>query len=328
MKKTEIMQARMRLYRDIRAFFAARGVAEVETPMLSPYGSTDVHIDSFSTKWGLGEGVQSLYLHTSPEFAMKCLLADGFGDCFQLGKVFRNEASGRNHRPEFTLLEWYRIGFDLTALMAEVAELAQAILAPSAHLPVEYLSYAEAFAPLGINPHTDDLTTLKKRTKALSGYLPHLDDDRDQWLDFLLVTQIEPRLGKNKEKNKEKDKLTFLTHYPASMSALARTTRDADGNAVAERFELYYRGIELANGFDELTDADEQLARFTADNAVRKTLGKPEIPHDRDLIADLRRGVPHCSGVAIGVDRLLMLALGETSLDAVTVFSAPIGSRD
>lgn len=309
-----IMQARMCLYRQIRTFFEARDVTEVETPLLSPYGSTDVHIDSFVTQWG----PRSLYLHTSPEFAMKCLLADGFGDCFQFGKVFRNEEAGRNHRPEFTLLEWYRLGFDLTALMAEVAELVYALMPATAQLPVEYLRYATAFSHIGIQPHTDDLSMLKRQTEVLSGYLPNLSDDRDEWLDFLLVTHIEPQLGQ--------DRLTFLTHYPASMSALAKTSTDAEGNTVAERFELYFQGIELANGFNELTDADEQLARFSADNADRKALGKPEIPYDKALIDALRQGMPACSGVAVGIDRLLMLAMGKTTLDSVMVFPAPFQS--
>lgn len=303
------MQARMTLYRHIRAFFDARGVAEVETPMLSPFGSTDVHIDSFMTDWN----GSPLYLHTSPEFAMKRLLADGFGDCFQLGKVFRHEPSSRRHRPEFTMLEWYRVGFTMHDLIAEVAELLQPLLphdAPS----VQHSTYAQAFAAIGVNPHQDTVDTLKHVAQAQLGYTPNLADKRDEWLDFLLVTLIEPQLGRSAD---GQPCLTFLTHYPASMAALAKTQINDQGDTVAERFELYYQGIELANGFHELTDADEQLARFADDNRQRRALGKPEIPHDTMLIAALQRGLPDCSGVAVGIDRVLMLSLKQNDLASV-----------
>lgn len=314
MKKTKtIMQARMQMYRQIRDFFDNRAVCEVETPILSPYGSTDVHIDSFTTQWA-GE---NLYLHTSPEFAMKCLLSEGIGDCFQIAKVFRNESAGRNHRPEFTLLEWYRIGFNLQNLMDEVAELVQSLSPRFAGLSVEQRTYSQVFQAIGVDAHNDDIATLKIKTQKLCGYLPNLDDKRDEWLDFLLVTQIEKTLGQGR--------LTFLTHYPASMAALARHSIDADGNAVAERFELYYQGIELANGFDELTDATEQLARFHADNRERKALGKAEIPPDMSLIKALEQGMPACAGVAVGLDRLLMLALDADDLDSISPFGAPTG---
>ncbi len=306
-----ILQARMAMYRQIRQFFDDRGVVEVETPILSAYGSTDVHIDSFVSQWQ----EKPLYLHTSPEFAMKCLLAAGVGDCYQIAKVFRHESAGRNHRPEFAMLEWYRLGFDLAALIAEVAELVKALVPALSALPVETVTYAEVFARIGVDPHGDDLPALKQKTQALSGYLPQLDDNRDEWLDFLLVTQIESQLGQGA--------LTFLTHYPASMAALAKQSLDAKGYAVAQRFELYYQGIELANGFDELTDAKEQQARFEADNIARQQLGKPEVPWDKTLIAALQRGMPDCAGVALGLDRLLMLKQDERELDAVMPFPAP-----
>lgn len=313
MSKTKpLMQARMAMYAAIRAFFAEQNVQEVETPILSPYGSTDVHIDSFVTQWNK----KPLYLQTSPEFSMKCLLADGLGDCFQIAKVFRHEAAGRHHRPEFTLLEWYRVGFNLQRLIDEVGLLVKYLVPHLAHLPIEQLTYADAFATIEVNPHGDDLATLKAKTTALVGYCPNLSDHRDEWLDFLLVTRIEPQLGQGR--------LTFLTHYPASMAALSRKSTDRQGHAVAERFELYYQGIELANGFDELTNAEEQLARFEADNAARVQLGKPEILLDSTLIAALRQGIPDCAGVAVGLDRLLMLATGETHLDDVITFHAPV----
>lgn len=300
-----VMQQRMAFYQSIRQFFSAHNVGEVETPILSPYGTTDVHLDSFVTDWG----GQSLYLHTSPEFAMKQLLAEGIGDCFQLCKVFRNEPLSKRHRAEFTMLEWYRIGFSMHDLIAEVATLVKHLCPTWGQIPVEIITYRQAFSAFGINPHQDDLPTLQAKIIKHSGYTPSLADVRDEWLDFFLVTHIERGLGQGR--------LTFLTHYPASMAALAKKVTDADGNNVAERFELYYQGVELANGFYELTDAAEQRARFVDDNAVRKTLGKPEIPMDQDFLHALERGLPDCAGVALGVDRLLMMKLGLDGIDAV-----------
>lgn len=305
MNSITVMSARMRCYRQVRDFFSLRRVCEVETPMLSPYGSTDVHIDSLSTT----KDEHRWYLHTSPEFAMKRLLADGVGDCFQLAKVFRNEPNSPRHRAEFTLLEWYRLGFSMTDLLTEVAELVKTLHPQWQNLPTQVLTYAEAFADLGVDPHRDDVATLKQKTIALSGYKPRLSDCRDEWLDFLLVTLIERQLGR--------DKLTFLTHYPASQAALAKIVTDENGNQLAERFELYFQGIELANGFCELTDADQQCQRFIADNNARKQLGKPCVPMDPDFIAALRQGLPECSGVALGMDRLLMLMLGATDIAEV-----------
>ncbi len=299
------MKQRMALYQSIRQFFQSRSVAEVETPILSQYGTTDVHLDSFVTDWG----EQSLYLQTSPEFAMKQLLADGIGDCFQLCKVFRNEPHSKRHRAEFTMLEWYRLGFSMQDLIDEVAALVQHLCPTWGYELVEVITYAEAFAPFGINPHQDELSVLQEKIIRHSGYEPQLADERDEWLDFFLVTKIEQTLGQGK--------LSFLTHYPASMAALAKKITDEHGNAVAERFELYYQGIELANGFHELTDADEQRQRFIADNAARKKLGKPTIPMDTEFLRALERGLPECSGVALGIDRLLMLMLGLDDIDAV-----------
>lgn len=300
-----VIQARMSLYTTIRAFFDARCVQAVETPILSCYGATDRHTDSLITRWRGND----YYLHTSPEFAMKRLLAAGVGDCYQLGKVFRDEQQGRRHRKEFTLLEWYRLGFSLQDLMAEVADLVKTACPAWQTLPVEYLSYAEAFLPLGIDPHQDSLPTLKAKAQALEGYLPQLGDDRDDWLDFFLVTRIERQLGE--------DRLTFLTHYPASQAILAKKSLDDQGNQVAERFELYYQGVELANGFCELTDADEQLLRFQQDNQQRLHMGKPTVPIDVNFIAALKQGLPACSGVALGVDRLLMLKLQANHIDEI-----------
>lgn len=300
-----VMSARMQLYQSVRDFFLARNVGEVETPILSAYGVTDVHLDSLTTDWQSNKR----YLQTSPEFAMKKLLVEGIGDCFQLCKVFRDEPHGKRHRVEFTLLEWYRLGFSMNDLIAEVAELVKTLCPTWGKLPVEHLTYREAFAAFDIHPWQDDLPCLKEKIIAHCGYTPRLDDKRDEWLDFFLVSQIERGLGQ--------DKLTFLTHYPASMAALAQKTTDEQGNEVAQRFELYYQGIELANGFYELTDAKEQQGRFEQDNQIRKQLGKPMIAMDTDFLAALQRGLPACSGVALGIDRLLMLKLGHSDIAKV-----------
>lgn len=303
-----VMRERMHLYQEIRQFFNELQVNEVETPILSPYATTDVHIDSFVTDWSS----ESLYLQTSPEFFMKRMLASGFGDCFQMAKVFRHEAKSRRHVPEFTMLEWYRVGFSMHELMDEMVDLVKTICPEWRYLPIEMLTYQDVFARLGVDPHQDSLETLKQKITALSDYTPQLADERDEWLDFLLVTQIEHTLGQNQ--------LTFLTHYPASMAALAKKTTDDSGNIVAARFELYYQGIELANGFHELTDADEQEARFIADNDTRQGKGKPVLPYDTQLIGALRCGLPDCSGVAMGLDRLLMLKLGLNTIAEVLFF--------
>lgn len=301
-RQRDVMRQRMGLYQSIRQFFDSQDVREVETPILSPYGSTDVHIDSFVTDWI----DQPLYLHTSPEFAMKRLLSEGMGDCFQLAKVFRHEPYSSRHRAEFTLLEWYRLGFSMADLMAEVARLVKCVCPAWEKLPVTTVTYREVFAPFDIHPHKDSLTVLQEKITHHSGYTPQLADERDEWLDFFLVTQIERQLGQGQ--------LTFLTHYPASMAALSKKIIADDGSEVAERFELYYQGVELANGFHELTDATEQRSRFEADNRERIALGKPSIPMDEDFLHALEDGLPPCSGVALGVDRLLMLKLGLSDI--------------
>ncbi len=177
-QQLSVMQQRMHLYQNVRQFFQQRHVLEVETPILSPYGTTDVHIDSFASDWHNGD---TLYLQTSPEFAMKRLLADGVGDCFQLCKVFRNEPHSKRHRAEFTMLEWYRLGFSLQNLIMEVAQLVKATCPKWKNLKVEVITYADAFASFNINPHQDDLPTLKQKIIDCSGYTPQLTDERDEW---------------------------------------------------------------------------------------------------------------------------------------------------
>ncbi|MFO7593086.1 MAG: EF-P lysine aminoacylase EpmA [Pseudomonadota bacterium] len=308
----ESLQQRARILQRIRAFFDERGVMEVETPVLSAAAITDPHLESFSTRYtGPGHAERMpLYLHTSPEFPMKRLLAAGSGAIFQLGKVFRQGEAGRRHNPEFTLLEWYRPGFDHKELMDEVAALVAPLLGLESEA-VERLSYREAFLRhAGIDPLTAPLEALQQsaRMHGISGF--DGESERDVWLDLLLTHCIEPELGR--------EGLCFLYDYPASQAALARL--NPDDPRVAERFELYYRGIELANGFHELADSGEQRKRFEAELRGRKEQRLEPVPMDERLLAALDF-LPDCAGVALGVDRLVMLALGAESIEEVIAFT-------
>lgn len=306
------LQRRARILERIRAFFAERSVMEVETPILSAAAITDPHLESFATVYrgpGCAEG-RTLYLHTSPEFPMKRLLAAGSGPIYQLGKVFRQGESGRRHNPEFTLLEWYRPGLDHHALMEEVAALAGPLLGLEGK-PVEKLSYREAFRRYaGIDPLESPLDALQARAVELGIRGFDGETDRDVWLDLILTHAVEPELGC--------DGLCFIHEYPASQAALAQLS-PADSR-VAERFELYYKGVELANGFHELADSREQRKRFEAELEARKSSGLDAVPMDERLLAALDH-FPDCSGVALGVDRLVMLALNAQSLDEVMAFT-------
>jgi elongation factor P--(R)-beta-lysine ligase len=313
----ETLRFRAELLTNIRSFFKKKQVLEVETPILSQSATCDVFIDSFSTsQYG-----KNYYLHSSPEFAMKRLLASGSGDIYQLAKVFRQEESGQRHNPEFTLLEWYRIGFNDQDLINEVIELINFLF--SAFTPIHYktelLSYRDCFLQyLSINPHTATVSELKSCAKKY-----HLDktlseqDGKDRWLELLLSCVIEKQLSGTVEK----PKMTFLYDYPASQASLARVEENKYAEPVAKRFELYLGGMELANGFYELDNALEQLKRFENDNQQRIELGKQPVPIDRHLISALEQGLPSCAGVALGIDRLLMLVLGKTHIDDVLSFS-------
>lgn len=306
------LQQRARILARIRAFFAERGVMEVETPVLSVAAITDPHLESFTTHYtgpGYADGT-ALYLHTSPEFPMKRLLAAGSGPIYQLCKVFREGEAGRRHNPEFTLLEWYRPGFDHHALMAEVALLVAPLLGLEGR-PLEKLSYQEAFLQhAGLDPLTAPLDELIACAGKLG--IAGFEDEsgRDVWLDLILTHAVEPRLGRGG--------LCFIYDYPASQAALARL--NPSNPQVAERFELYYRGVELANGFNELADAVEQRKRFVAELETRRVQGLKPVPVDEWLLAALEEGLPPCAGVALGVDRLVMLAVGADSLAEVMAF--------
>jgi lysyl-tRNA synthetase class 2 len=299
----EALERRAALLTRTREFFAARHVLEVETPILSRAAVTDPQIESLTTRIA---GLPGPYhLSTSPEFAMKRLLAAGTGDIYQLCRVFRDEEHGRWHNPEFTLLEWYRAGFDDAALMTEVEDLVRALLEPQRRLDAaERLTYAQALERhAGVDAHADSDATLA-RAAAARGIDCSGELDRDGRLDLLMGLVVGPALGHERP--------CFVCDYPASQASLARLKPGFP--RVAARFELYLDGVELANGFHELTNPDEQRRRFTQDLATRRARGQVEPPLDEQLLAALAHGIPDCAGVALGFDRLVALALGANRL--------------
>lgn len=305
------LRHRAKVLNQVRSFFYERDVLEVETPVLARGGSTDPYLDSMMT-YCEGGGVAEcipLYLQTSPEFHMKRLLAAGSGAIWQMARSFRNGEASQRHNPEFSMLEWYRPGFELQDLMDEVQALLEAILGVHS---VECCSYRSLFHRyLGADPFRSDLESLGLLAEEASG-IPADSMDRETCCDVLMSHVIEPELGR--------DKFTFVYQYPAAQAALAKVSRDSEGELVAERFECYFQGIELANGYHELTDAAEQNRRFEADNRQRVSIGKPVVQQDTFLIEALASGLPECSGVALGFDRLVMLASGVNSITDVISF--------
>lgn len=287
----------------IRAFFMQRNVLEVDTPTLSVAGATDAALRSFRTDWHgpAPAGCDSLYLQTSPEFPMKRLLAAGAGSIYQVCKVFRDGEVGRFHNPEFTLLEWYRTGYDHFDLMDEVETLLREVLADVAPLAsVDHWTYRDLFVETaGVDPLTDSVAALEAALQSRGIRPPDglAPDDRDAWLDLLLTHVVEPAMGPG---------LVFIRDYPASQAALARLRPGTP--PVAARFEVYLDGVELANGFYELTDAAEQRSRFAQDNARRVRHGDVAVDIDGRLLAAMTHGLPDCAGIALGVDRLIMAA--------------------
>ncbi len=302
----EALQVRAETLASLRAFFADRGVLEVETPLLSAATVTDLHLRSLSLRVGGSDGL-TMYLQTSPEFAMKRLLAHGSGPIYQICKAFRGAETGRRHNPEFTLLEWYRPGWDHHRLMDEIDELLGAVLeSPTG----ERLTYAQAFERFAaVDPHGASRAELERRVRDL-GVQGVADLDRDDLLNLLLTHVVEPNLGRGRP--------TFVHDFPASQAALARI-RSGDP-PLAERFEVFVEGVELANGYHELTDPAEQRRRFEADLAERRRRGLPDVPIDHRLLAALEAGLPECAGVALGVDRLVMLKVGATDISEVLAF--------
>lgn len=297
------LQERARLYQQVRVFFAERGVLEVETPALSQAGNTDPFIDSFSVNTGSG----LRWLHTSPEYPMKRLLTAGSGDIYQLCKVWRKDESGRRHNPEFTMLEWYRVGFSYHQLMQEVAELLHGSI-PHLHKPPRFITYRDAFLEsLQLDPHIADETLLAACARE---HGIHIDGDMplQAWRDLLLTHCVETAFPP--------DQLTFLYHYPASQSALAKV-HENDGQWVAERFEVYLGALELGNGYQEQTDAARNRHILQQDAQARGD----GIPVDERFLAALETGLPECAGIAIGMDRVLMCRMQVTDLKQVIAFS-------
>ncbi|MHB1033585.1 MAG: EF-P lysine aminoacylase EpmA [Pirellulales bacterium] len=307
------LRRRAELLRAVRDWFCARGFLEVETPVLSADIVVDRHLDPL---WTIlpddprrPEAGRRLWLQTSPEFAMKRLLAAGAEAIYQVSRVFRGGERGPLHNPEFTMVEWYRRGDTMAEGIALVDELCRAILGAG---PAERLSYGEAFARhVGLDPHTTTVAAMAAAAEARGISVPAgFGADRDGWLDLLLVELVQPHLGQERP--------TILHDYPASQAALARVR---PGNPpVAERFELYVRGIELANGYHELLDAAELRLRNALANDQRAAEGKPRLPEESRLLAAMELGLPACTGVALGFDRLVMLAVGAKTLAEVMAF--------
>lgn len=302
-----LLRARAEMLASIRDFFRARDVLEVETPLLCRSGVTDPAIEPLLVETGASVS-RRRYLQTSPEYAMKRLLAAGSGPIFQITRAFRDGEAGSRHNPEFTLLEWYRPDYDHHRMMTEVAELLCHCLGER---PEQRISYRQLFLDcLGVDPLTAPVGKLQAiaRERVDVGTLA---GDRDLWLDLLLSHLIEPQLAERG--------ICFVYDFPPSQAALARIV-ESGGVAVGQRFELYVDGLELANGYHELTDAAEQRHRFELDNARRREYGLPERPLDENLLAAMSYGLPPCSGVALGVDRLLMLATGAGDIREVLAF--------
>ena len=304
----DALRRRAGIINRIREFFAERGVLEVDTPSLSHAAVSDPFLHPFATECVPEGGGQAamLYLHTSPEYPMKRLLAAGSGAIWQLCKVYRNGEIGRRHNPEFSMLEWYRPGFDHHQLMDEVDALVRAVLAGES---ARRVTYAAVFAEhTGLDIHQCSDADLQSLAAARCGFQGELS--RDGYLNLLFSECVEPRLQAP----------TLVYAFPASQAALARVVEGDDRVPSAARFEMFVKGMELANGYFELTDADEQLRRFEADQAQREALGIAALPIDIPLVDALRSGMPSCAGVALGVDRLVMLALGASTIGEVIAF--------
>jgi lysyl-tRNA synthetase class 2 len=305
----EALLLRAEILAKIRAFFAEREVLEVETPLLAAAPVTDLHLHALRCRYrGPGaDGGRDLYLQTSPEFAMKRLLAGGSGPIYQICRAFRNSEVGQRHNPEFTILEWYRPGWDHHRLMDEMDELLAATLGSRSAERLTYAAVFDRYAGVDVRAETDD--SLRGRVADLG--VTGVDGlSRDDLLDLVLTHVIEPKLGHCQP--------TYIHDYPVSQAALAKT-RD-DDPPVAERFEVFIEGVELANGYHELTDPVEQRRRFEADLEARREGGLPDVPIDEHLLAALEHGLPDCAGVALGVDRLLMVASGTRDLSDVISF--------
>lgn len=307
---TGAARTRARMLGNARRYFADTDAMEVDVPAISSAAVSDPNIDSVRLTLDIEPGAPR-FLHTSPEYAMKRLLAAGYPDIYFLGKVFRDGEAGRRHQPEFTMAEWYRHGFGLSEIMHDAE---QFILRTLDQLMLQTdairVSYRDAMQQaLGHDPYTTHTDELAELAGADDSLRHALGDDRDAWLDLLMATRVAPGFPN--------DRLTTVFHYPASQAALARLGEDA---SVAERFEIFLGDVELANGYVELTDADEQRRRFTEDLEKRAQRGAATRPVDELLLAALEAGLPDCAGVAVGFDRLVMLNAGCDDIRDVLTF--------
>lgn len=296
----------------VRHFFENRGVLEVESPILSNAGGTDPQLDYFRVDSDPGR-----FLMTSPEFHMKRLLAAGFGDIFQITKSFRMDEFGSHHNNEFSMVEWYRVGMPQDRLMDEVESLVSEVIGKP--INARRTRWIDAFREYaGVDPFCESMDNFVCACESQGIPVPEGPGrmSRDDWWDYLMVFAVEPALAKNGPE--------FILDYPPSQAALAQTYTDKNGYAWARRFELFVDQVELCNGYTELTDAAEQRRRFDADIEIRRKMGKPVPPVDERFLAALESGMPECSGVALGLDRLFMLALGKKEISEVILFPSPI----
>lgn len=302
---------RQTLMARVREFFVRRNALEVETPVLSAYGGTDPQLDYFEIE------DPKRFMMTSPEFHMKRLLAANFGDIFQITKSFRKDEFGGHHNNEFSMVEWYRVGMPQDKLMDEVEDLVSEILGK--RLNARRTRWIDAFRNYaGVDPFCEKLTDFADACLSRQIPVPEKSETltREDWWDYMMVFLVEPALASNGPE--------FILDYPPSQAALAQTYTDSDGYTWARRFELFVNQVELCNGYTELTDAVEQRRRFNADLEIRKGMDKPLPPIDERFLAALESGMPACSGVALGLDRLFMLALGKEEIADVILFPSPI----
>jgi lysyl-tRNA synthetase class 2 len=304
----DALRLRAQLLGRARAHFAQTGALEVDTPVLVRAAVTDVHLESLEVR--RSDGARVGFLHTSPEYAMKRLLCAGAPDLYQVAHVFREGERGRRHNPEFTMIEWYRLGMDHGALMRDVEALLRALLEPLRPVgPTVHVTYAQAFeSALGVDPLSAATREIETALRAAGIDVPEaLCGDRDGLLDLGMATHVTARFAD--------DRVTFVRDFPASQAALARVA-----GPVAARFEAFWGGLELANGFHELGDAAEQARRFASDAATRRERGQPAREADPLFLAALAAGLPECAGVALGFDRVVMVAAGARRIDDVVAF--------
>lgn len=307
----EMAQNRAKLYANIRQFFASRNVLEVHTPIASQAGNTDTFLQSVSANVTLNDYPTTYYLHTSPEFAMKRLLATWQVPMYQICPVFRDNEIGSRHNIEFTMLEWYRPHWSLEQLTGELNDMLSMLYGHS--VIFDHYRYADAFMDfVNIHPFTASCDTLKAIALD-NGIGVEMGDDHQGWLDVLFSHLVEPKLGN--------DLPTIIYDYPVATAALAKTSQDKEGNWVAKRFELYINGLEIANAYDELADGEALRLRFIQDNMARKKRGFAVIPMDEHLLSACD-ALPPCSGIAVGLDRLLMVLTGAKSIGEVIAFGS------